>query len=370
MSGQPRQKILPFFLPMEACPHRCIYCDQYAITGESSAPQPGQVEAALEDFPGEDGAELAFYGGSFTCLPEEQQRAYLLAGKKALAEGKIAGIRISTRPDAVGKERCAFLKELGVRTVELGIQSFAGPVLRACGRGYDSETAWEACLRLKKWGFLLGIQLMTGLPEDRDEWARESLRRSLSLEPALLRIYPTLVLEHTALARLYREGKYQPQGLEEAVSLCADLLAMAKAAGRVVQRIGLNPSAELEASLLAGAYHPAFGGLVREKLRLEQAKALLGQYTAGLPGRLRFPKQELPLLWGQKRAGLLELQRDHPLLELCPEAGMAAGLLLLEQGEQRWELSELEYCRSRAATLERMDKDAKREDTRRPGAKE
>ncbi len=213
MSALPRQKLLPFFLPMSGCPHRCVYCDQWAITGQQQAPDPREVLAALEDFPGGPGAELAYYGGSFTCLPRETQAAYLSLARPPLPEGKLSGVRISTRPDAVDEETCRFLAAQGVTTVELGIQSFSDPVLRAAGRGYGAETAREACLRLRRWGFRLGIQLMTGLPGDTPRQCRDSLRQSLDLVPALLRFYPTLVLENTALARLYRAGAYQPQSL-------------------------------------------------------------------------------------------------------------------------------------------------------------
>ncbi|MDO4732453.1 MAG: radical SAM protein [Bacillota bacterium] len=357
MHARPRQKILPFFLPMSGCPHRCVYCDQYVISGEAKAPGPEMIRAALAAFPPGEAAELAYYGGSFTCLPRRLQAAYLQAAEPALAEGRITGIRISTRPDAVDADTCAFLRENAVCTVELGIQSFSDDVLKRSGRAYDSSTARDACLRLRAHGLRLGIQLMTGLPGDREELARESMRISLELKPELLRIYPTLVLENTGLAALYRQGDYQPQSLTAAVALCADLLALATAARCPVQRIGLNPSPELEVALLAGPYHPAFGGLVREALRLEQIRRLLRGYAPTAPAVLRFPRRELPLVFGQKRAGLLALGREYPLLALEPDAELPAGLLLFTQGDESRELSEEEYCCRRAEEMAEADAD-------------
>ena len=355
MSSVPRQKILPFFLPMSGCRYRCVYCDQYVISGETEAPSPERVRAELEKFSGGEGAELAYYGGSFTCLPRKTQAAYLQAARPALVAGRISGIRISTRPDAVDAETCEFLREQGVSTVELGVQSFSDEVLRKSGRAYGSKQAKAACLRLRAHGFRLGIQLMTGLPGDRDSLARDSMRNSLELGPELLRIYPTLVLENTELARLYRAGLYQPQSLTAAVALCADLLAMATAAHCPVQRIGLNPSPELEKALLDGPYHPALGGLVREALRLEQIRRLLRGYDPATPAVLRFPQRELPLVFGQKRAGLLALGREYPLLALEPDAELPAGLLIWEQGSKARELPEEEYCCQRREELAKAD---------------
>ena len=332
-----------------------MYCDQYAITGQQTAPSPDQVRRELASFQGGPQAELAYYGGSFTCLPQRTQVAYLQAAQDALLEGTIGGIRISTRPDYVEEETCAFLLEQGVTTVELGIQSFSDPVLARSGRGYTASTARAACLRIREYGFRLGIQLMTGLPGDTDFQARRSMRASLDLGADLLRIYPTLVLGGTELARLYREGAYQPQSLPAAVELCKDLLAFAIAEERPVQRLGLNPSPELERSLVAGPYHPAFGGLVRETLRQAHIHQLLVPYDPARPGVLRFPSRELPLVFGQRRAGSMALAREFPLLALEPDSHLPPGLLVWEQGEHRAELREIDYCRSRRAELERMD---------------
>lgn len=355
MHRMARQKLLPFFLPMYGCPHQCVYCDQYAITGRQTVPSPEQVQRALASFQGGPQAELAYYGGSFTCLPRRTQAAYLQAAQPALLVGTIGGIRISTRPDRVDEDTCAFLLEQGVTTVELGIQSFCDSVLECSGRGYSGETAREACLRIRAQGFRLGIQLMTGLPGDKDEQARSSMATSLDLGADLLRIYPTLVLAGTELARLYRAGTYQPQSLPAAVALCKDLLALAIAGERPVQRMGLNPSPELERSLLAGPYHPAFGGLVREALRHGHIHRLLTDCDPARPGILRFPSRDLPLVFGQRRAGSMALAREFPLLALEPDESLPPGLLVWEQGSRRVALSEIEYCRSRRTELERMN---------------
>ena len=93
--------ILPFFIPMEGCPHRCIYCDQSSISGYDHSPALGQIgRAAMEHWGGDD-SEIAFYGGSFSCLPQERQADYLDAVAPALAAGRWQGVRISTRPDGI-----------------------------------------------------------------------------------------------------------------------------------------------------------------------------------------------------------------------------------------------------------------------------
>lgn len=343
MSGKAKERILPFFLPMYGCPHRCIFCDQNAISGESAAPSYAQVAADISAYAG--GGEVAFYGGSFTCLPREMQEAYLREGEKGIAAGKFEGIRISTRPDAVDEETCAFLKAHHVTTVELGIQSLDDAVLQKAGRGYDAAAAKQGMENVRAQGFRLGVQLMTGLPGDTGEKDIRTLKACLPYEPELLRIYPTLVLEGTPLAALWRAGDYQPETLEEAVTVCRDLLAIAMAAGITVQRMGINPSEEVERSLLAGPYHPAFGGMVKEALKREQIFSLLTQVTPEEGAMLMFPKNELPLIFGQNRSTMLELGRRFPSLALVPDGGMEAGMLILKTADGEYTSRAVDFCK-------------------------
>lgn len=350
-----KQKILPFFLPMRGCPAPCVYCDQYAISGAARPPELAEIAAALAAFAGGSRAELAYYGGSFTCLPRAEQAAYLEAARPAIADGRLAGVRVSTRPDSVDAETCAFLREHGVITVELGVQSFDDAVLAASGRGYTAAVALAGCDAVRQAGLTLGVQLMTGLPADSARLSRDSLRTALGAGASLLRVYPTLVLRGTPLATMYEAGGYRPQTLAEAVALAADLLAMALAAGVTMLRIGLHTSADVEAALVAGPYHPAFGGLVREELRARQVRALLAGCPQDQPAILRFCRAELPLVFGDGRRRLTALAAQYPLLALLPDAALPAGSLLLSVEGRESRLEEAEFCRCETARLAAED---------------
>jgi histone acetyltransferase (RNA polymerase elongator complex component) len=227
------------------------------------------VARALEELLPECGdGEVAFYGGTFTLLPEEDQRAYLAAVAPFIRWRRVGGIRISTRPDALSSSAVALLRESGVTTVEVGCQSFSPEVLRAAGRGHGPHEAAEAVVRLRKAGLAVGLQLMPGLPGGSRSEALFSLDRALVLAPDFLRIYPTVVLRGTALEEAFHAGAYRPMGLEEGVELCAELLWRCRRHGTPVIRLGLQSSPELDrgGACVAGPYHPAFGQLVRSHL--------------------------------------------------------------------------------------------------------
>ena len=262
-------RLYPFFIPHAGCPHRCRFCQQQRTSGQGRAPTPLEVARTLEDIlPERGGGEVAFYGGTFTLLPEEDQQAYLGAVAPFIRKGRVDGIRVSTRPDALSRHNVELLRLAGVLTVEIGCQSFSSDVLRHSDRGHGSREIGEAVGRLRTAGLAVGLQLMPGLPGGSREEALDSLERALTLQPDFLRIYPTVVLRGTTLETDFNAGAYQPQSLEEAVDLCAEMLWRCRHNATPVIRLGLQGTPELEGgqALVAGPWHPAFGQLVRSRL--------------------------------------------------------------------------------------------------------
>jgi len=343
-----KQKILPFFIPMEGCPYRCVYCDQVAISGKAASPTAEEIISALEAFESDPEAELAFYGGSFTCLDRERQQYYLDAAAYGLKKGIIGGIRISTRPDAVDDDTCAYLRKNGVVTVELGVQSFDDEVLHSSGRCYSGADAAEACRIVASSGIKLGVQLMTGLPKDSKDKCLYSVRKAADCGGSLMRIYPTLVLKNTALAAMYEQGKYLPQQVEEAVAVCGEMSVLAHALGLTLIRVGINTGADVEAALAAGPYHPAFGGLVKEEIKQRQISMLMEGTDSSLPAVLTFPPKDMPLVFGDRRMAMCRLAQKYPQLGFIPDGGLAEGAVGLTVNEQTKVLLYDEYCRKAA----------------------
>ena len=173
-----REKIphatIPVFVPHLGCPHRCSFCSQGVISGVERAPTPQEAaercRRGLEELPARfSKAELAFFGGSFTALPQEEMEALLLGVQPLRDHPRFGGIRISTRPDAVGEETLKILRDYGVRAIELGAQSLYNEVLEANGRGHTGEEVRRAAWRIREAGFSLGLQMMTGLYKSSPE---------------------------------------------------------------------------------------------------------------------------------------------------------------------------------------------------------
>ena len=252
-----------FFVPMVGCPHRCSFCDQNSITGESGIPTPEEVDKTLKKAARElhgfsEKAEIAFFGGSFTMIPRELMLSLLAPAKKWIDRKAFSGIRISTRPDAIDEEVLSVLKEYGVTFIELGAQSCNNAVLEKNRRGHTFEDTQKAAQLIREAGFSLGLQMMTGMPGSTKEDDILTAARFATLKPDTMRIYPTLVLKNTLMAKWFEDGEYVPQTVEEAAAECAELLDIFELYKINVIRLGLHAEESLEENLLGGPYHPAF----------------------------------------------------------------------------------------------------------------
>jgi len=310
----PRRRILPIFVPHAGCPNDCVFCNQKRISGSLFPASGDMVREALEAVSPGAGLELAFYGGSFTAIEVPRQLALLEAVQPARSDGRIASIRVSTRPDAIDLPTLERLRFYGVETIELGAQSLCDEVLRRSGRGHTEADVINASHLVKNQGFALILQMMTGLPGDTPRRSLETARKIIALAPDGVRIYPTVVVRDTALETLWRSGAYQEHTVEAAVSLCAMLLPLFEQAGIPVIRLGLNPSEELSGgAALAGAYHPAFGELVRSRILRKRVEGLLSPADRGAYITLYTAPNRVSPMVGQKRCNIIALTERFSL---------------------------------------------------------
>lgn len=267
-----RPLIIPIFIPHAGCPFDCSYCNQRLIAGQSGGlPEAGQIHETVRQWttrsPGRS-AEVAFYGGSFTMLPVEQQRRLLEAVQPLIQQQLVSSVRLSTRPDGLSDEILSFLAGYGVRTIEIGVQSLDDEVLELAGRGHSAADSLDALQRIMRAGFRTGAQLLPGLPGDTPEKALDSLQGVVRAGAQFVRIYPALALAGTGLAARYHAGQWQPWPLDVTIQLCARMLLFADQAGVPVIRLGLQSDDGLVEgeTVLAGPWHPALGQLVRNEL--------------------------------------------------------------------------------------------------------
>ncbi len=278
-ASTPRPFIIPIFIPHAGCPHQCVFCNQVSITGaKQKMATPAELRVQICEFlkykkENRKPVQIAFFGGNFLGLKSEKIKSLLDSAAEFVRDGRVDGIRFSTRPDTISERSLDIIKAYPVSTVELGVQSMDDHVLELAGRGHSASDTLRAVELLKERHFSIGLQMMVGLPGDDETGALTTAQKIVDLGPHFVRIYPTLVVANSRLAGMYKSGDYMPLSLEEGVALVKKIYLKFKKEGIDVIRMGLQASEDLEdgTTVLAGPYHPAFGHLVHAEIFLDMA---------------------------------------------------------------------------------------------------
>ncbi|SLM32213.1 Radical SAM domain family protein [Desulfamplus magnetovallimortis] len=323
--------IIPFFIPHAGCPHQCAFCNQSIITNKSqnsgitATCSSEDINRTVKEFLAYRGSrqkvELAFFGGNFLGLNEPEIKSILQTGQKLFNEGKIDGIRFSTRPDTITKRTLDLITGYPVSTIEIGVQSMDNHVLRKSQRGHSSENTVRAAELLKDYtpNISMGMQMMVGLPGDNDATAINTAERIAGLEPDFIRIYPLVVLEGSMIARWFRQGKYYPMSLKESVNLVKKIFLIFEQNDIDVIRMGLQSSDIMqdESMMIAGPWHPAFGHLVHSELFFDHVveiiqKKLSTSFSDATHLKLAVHPSSISRLQGNRKENIKRLETMFP----------------------------------------------------------
>ncbi len=268
--------IIPVFISHQGCPHQCVFCNQDRIAGKYEEVFASDVRKIIDEYLetiNSKGAtiEVSFFGGTFTAIDVNKQKELLEVAREYKEKGLIHKIRLSTRPDAILPYILGYLKEYKVDIIELGVQSLDDEVLRKAGRGHSVNDVIVASKLIKEAGFVLGHQIMPGLPGDSFEIDIDTTKKSIEMKPDICRIYPSLVIKDTPMEDMYNRGDYIPYSLDEAVYISGEMLKLYNEAKVKVIRIGLQPTDTITTGkdIVDGPFHPAFRELVEGHLICE-----------------------------------------------------------------------------------------------------
>ena len=273
---------IPIFIPHLGCPNQCVFCNQKTISGVQEFNPENvreQIDLALETVEDDAEVEIAFFGGSFTGIDRALMVELLDIGYSYIQADRVKSLRCSTRPDYIDEEIIGILKNYGVKTVELGLQSSCNSVLEKSKRGHYFEAEEKSCRLIVESGLDLVGQMMIGLPGSDLDSELETARFIISAGARGSRIYPTVVFRETELCQMTYNGEYTPLSLDDAISRSAKVLSLFIDAGVEVIRIGLQASDGLESkdSYVAGPNHPALGELIIGEYYYEKTIDILSE---------------------------------------------------------------------------------------------
>jgi elongator complex protein 3 len=276
-----------------ACPHgTCVFCPggprfgtpQSYLThspGMKTALSVGfdpslQVKKSLTKYEANghetSKVETIIEGGTFIADPGEYQLQFVKGVYDGLngvpsstleraqeanesARNRCVGLTLESKPDWCRPADVDLMLRYGITRLEIGVQSLRNETLARSNRGHTVQDAVDAFRVARDAGLKVTAHMMPGLPGATPQEDLEDLRALFEredLRPDMTKLYPTLVVPGTALARQHDVGLYQPYDLETVVDLLSEMKRYVPSWHRIMRIQREIPADEITGGVKSG----------------------------------------------------------------------------------------------------------------------
>ena len=161
-----------------------------------------------------------------TYAPADKLRQLYL---EAIAPEDIVGLSVGTRPDCLGEDVMAVLKEVNAIkpvSVELGLQTIHEDTARYIRRGYPAQVYFDAVKKLKKAGIEVVTHIILGLPGETTDMMIATTQAAVAAGTDGVKFHLLHVLKGTDLAKEYAAGNFDCLSLEEYGAILKQCIAV------------------------------------------------------------------------------------------------------------------------------------------------
>jgi putative oxygen-independent coproporphyrinogen III oxidase len=226
------------YLHVPFCARKCAYCDFASFACRRDDPLLDAYLEALvlqlaeaKDAGLLDQAATAYVGGGTPTLLGEERLARLV-GATCQAMGQAPEeLTVEANPDSLTDAMPAALRDAGATRLSVGVQSLDDAELAALGRIHDSSQALEALRAGVASGLDVSCDLMCAIPRQTPASFRRSLEGVLAAGVGHVSIYPLILEEGTAFARLVDAGELELPDDDAAAELMVESERVLASAG-------------------------------------------------------------------------------------------------------------------------------------------
>jgi oxygen-independent coproporphyrinogen-3 oxidase len=160
---------------------------------------------------------IYFGGGTPTALTTSQLEFIVSAFHQRLDLSELREWSIEANPGSVSVGKADLLKKLGINRISLGVQSWDNELLHLLGREHDAAQAEESFRIFRGAGFSnISIDLMFALPGQTERQWRDSLQKTIALEPEHISTYCLTYEEDTEFLARFERGEFSVNDENEA----------------------------------------------------------------------------------------------------------------------------------------------------------
>ncbi len=203
------------YLHIPFCSAICPYCDFAVLTGGPEKRRRfadhliSEISLWAPDRSAFAGIDTIYFGGGTpSALTPEDLARILEAVRENLSVRDGARVSFEANPEDVNSESVQAWRDLGVRFLSLGIQSFDADALKFLGRRHDPEEARRSVETARAAGFdTISIDLIYGLPGQPFEVWKRTLEQAVALQPDHISCYQLTFHEGTPFGLRLARGK-------------------------------------------------------------------------------------------------------------------------------------------------------------------
>ena len=203
------------YLHIPFCSKICPYCDFAVLTGGPERRRRfadhlvREISMWADERSTFESIDTVYFGGGTpSALAPEDLARILEASRANFSIQDDATVFFEANPEDVTPESVRTWRDLGVRFLSLGIQSFDADALRFLGRRHTPDEARRSIEIARAAGFeTVSIDLIYGLPDQPFEIWKCTLEQAVALQPDHLSCYQLTIHEGTPFGFRLERGK-------------------------------------------------------------------------------------------------------------------------------------------------------------------
>ena len=202
------------YLHVPFCSAICPYCD-FSVSKAGLPARKRFVEHCVAEVPlaapewkDPRPFDTVYFGGGTPSLLSPEDLARVLAACRCHLAFATPWIFLEANPEDVTADACAAWRDLGVRTLSLGVQAFCDDALRFLGRRHTGAQARAAVETAQAAGFdTVSVDLIFGLPGQTPEAWRRELAEAAALGPGHVSCYQLTIHARTRFGVAAKRGQ-------------------------------------------------------------------------------------------------------------------------------------------------------------------
>ncbi len=207
-----KNKEIGVYVHIPFCKQKCYYCDFISYCNKDNLIED-YVKAVKKEIRMQNiqsQITTVYIGGGTPSYIDSKYIVEIIDEIKKKNLSKRPEITIEVNPGTVTKEKLKDYKKCGINRLSIGLQSAQDEILKEIGRIHNFEQFLETYQMARKVGFKnINVDLILGIPNQRIKDLKDSLEKTIELQPEHISVYSLIVEDGTPIANKIDKGELE-----------------------------------------------------------------------------------------------------------------------------------------------------------------